>query len=79
MLTTYMLTIVPPAGQTILSLHRRVNDLLPYFLIRQTLKIGNAASMINGMIKVVLAKMNLSTFTSWIGGQPSDSGTNLLQ
>lgn len=35
--------------------------------------------MINGMLQLLLAKMNMSTVTSWFGGQPSDSGMNLLQ
>ncbi|KAL8639603.1 MAG: hypothetical protein Q9226_008854 [Calogaya cf. arnoldii] len=52
---------------------------MPYFLIKQTLKIGNAASMLNGMTQLLLAKMNLSTLTSWFGAQSSDSGMNLLQ
>ena len=51
----------------------------PYFLIRQTLKVGNAASMLSGMVKLVLAKLNISTVTTWFGGQGSDSGMNLLQ
>ena len=57
----------------------RVNDLLPYFLIRQTLKVGNAASMLGGMVKLLLAKMNMSTVTTWFGAAASDSGMNLLQ
>ncbi|KAI4116352.1 MAG: hypothetical protein LQ345_003207 [Seirophora villosa] len=59
----------------VIMLHR----LTPYFLIKQTLKVGNAATMLNGMVQLLLAKMNLSTLTSWFGGQPSDSGMNLLQ
>ena len=51
----------------------------PYFLIRQTLKVGNAASMLSGMVKLILAKLNMSTVTTWFGGQGSDSGMNLLQ
>ena len=63
-----------------LSLLVRANDLLPYFLIRQTLKIGNVATMLNGMIKIVLTKMSMSTLTSWFRYTPSsDSGMNLLQ
>ena len=61
------------------SLLNRLHRLTPYFLVKQTLKIGNAASMLNGMTQLVLAKMNLSTLTSWFGGQTSDSGMNLLQ
>ena len=61
------------------SLLNRLHRLTPYFLVKQTLKIGNAASMLNGMTQLILAKMNLSTLTSWFGGQASDSGMNLLQ
>ncbi|KAL9577454.1 MAG: hypothetical protein Q9212_006357, partial [Teloschistes hypoglaucus] len=71
--------IVSPRGQSIISLLNRVHRLAPYFLIKQTLKVGNAASMLSGMTQLVLAKMNLSTLTSWFGGQVSDSGMNLLQ
>ena len=75
----HYILIVSPRGQSMLPLLVRANDLLPYFFIRQTLKIGNAASMLNGMANIVLAKMNKSTFTSWFGGSASDSGMNLLQ
>ncbi|KAI4090291.1 MAG: hypothetical protein LQ344_004839 [Seirophora lacunosa] len=71
--------IVSPRGQSMLSLLNRLHRLTPYFLIKQTLKVGNAATMLNGMVQLLLAKMNLSTLTSWFGGQPSDSGMNLLQ
>ncbi|KAI4173485.1 MAG: hypothetical protein LQ346_008412 [Caloplaca aetnensis] len=71
--------IVSPRGQSMLSLLNRVHRLMPYFLVKQTLKVGNAASMLNGMVQLLLAKMNLSTLTSWFGAQPSDSGMNLLQ
>ncbi|KAL8927102.1 MAG: hypothetical protein Q9172_001524 [Xanthocarpia lactea] len=71
--------IVSPRGQSMVALLNRLHRLAPYYLIKQTLKIGNAASMINGMAQLLLAKMNLSTLTSWFGGQASDSGMNLLQ
>ncbi|KAL8800297.1 MAG: hypothetical protein Q9200_007287 [Gallowayella weberi] len=71
--------IVSPRGQSMVSLLNRVHRLTPYFLVKQTLRIGNAASMLNGMIQLILAKMNMSTLTSWFGGQASDSGMNLLQ
>ena len=51
-----------------------------YGIIRQTLKIGNVASMINAMMKVVLAKMSVASVTNWMGlTQGSDEGMNLLQ
>lgn len=71
--------IVSPRGQSMISLLNRFHRLTPYFLVKQTLKVGNAASMLNGMSQLLLAKMNLSTITSWFGAQQSDSGMNLLQ
>ena len=35
--------------------------------------------MLSGMVKLVLAKLNMSTVTTWFGGQGSDAGMNLLQ
>ena len=75
----HYIVVISPRGQSILPLLTKAHNLAPYFMIRQTLKLGNAASMLNGMVKLVLAKMNMSTVTSWFGGQPSDSGMNLMQ
>ena len=75
----HYIIVISPRGQSILPLLTKAHNLAPYFMIRQTLKLGNAASMLNGMVKLVLAKMNMSTVTSWFGGQPSDSGMNLMQ
>ena len=72
--------ILSPQGQNILQLLARVHDLVPYFLIRQTLRMGNVASMLNAMVKIVLAKMNMSSFSSWFGySSDSGAGMNLLQ
>ena len=75
----HYIIVISPRGQSIVPLLTKAHNLAPYFMIRQTLKIGNAASMLNGMVKLILAKMNMSTLTSWFGGQPSDSGMNLMQ
>ena len=75
----HYIVVISPRGQSILPLLTKAHNLAPYFMIRQTLKLGNAASMLNGMVKLILAKMNMSTVTSWFGGQPSDSGMNLMQ
>ena len=75
----HYIIVISPRGQSILPLLTKAHNLAPYFMIRQTLKVGNAASMLNGMVKLILAKMNMSTITSWFGGQPSDSGMNLMQ
>ena len=72
--------ILSPKGQNLLTLIENANKLVPYGIIRQTLKIGNVASMINAMMKVVLAKMSVASVTNWMGlTQGSDEGMNLLQ
>lgn len=54
--------------------------LVPYGLVRQTLRVGNAASMINGMVKLVLTKMSVTAVTNWMGWSNSaNDGMNLLQ
>lgn len=57
-----------------------VHNLLPYMVMRQTLKVGNVATMINGMVRVILAKVSVATVTNWIGlSSGADEGMNLLQ
>ncbi|KAK6334944.1 hypothetical protein TWF718_010384 [Orbilia javanica] len=72
--------VTSPKGQTLLSLVERTNKLIPYRIVRQTLRVGNAATMISGMTKLVLAKMSIGTLTNWIGwSSGADEGMNLLQ
>jgi hypothetical protein len=72
--------ILSPKGQYLLKLVANVNRLVPYVVIRQTLKIGNVATMISAMMKVVLAKMSVSTITNWMGlTSGEDQGMNLMQ
>ena len=72
--------IKSPKGQQLLTLIDHANKLVPYTMIRQTLKIGNVASMISAMVRVVLAKMSVASVTNWIGWtKDSDEGMNLLQ
>lgn len=48
--------------------------------MRQTLRIGNVATMLNGMVRLILAKISVSTVTNWIGlSSGADEGMNLLQ
>jgi hypothetical protein len=57
-----------------------VHKLVPYSIARQTLKVGNAATMINGMIKLLLTKVSVTAFTNWIGiSNSANDGMNLLQ
>ncbi|KIW93440.1 uncharacterized protein Z519_06045 [Cladophialophora bantiana CBS 173.52] len=72
--------ILSPKGQYLLKLVDNANKLVPYMVLRQTLKIGNVATMINAMVKVGLAKMSVTSVTNWIGlTQSQDEGTNLMQ
>ncbi|KAF3920557.1 hypothetical protein ABW20_dc0110133 [Dactylellina cionopaga] len=72
--------ITSPKGQTLLSLIERTHKLIPYRIIRQTLKVGNAATMISGMTRLILAKMSIGALANWIGlSTGADEGMNLLQ
>ncbi|EWC44577.1 hypothetical protein DRE_06658 [Drechslerella stenobrocha 248] len=72
--------VTSPKGQMLLSLIERTNRLIPYRIIRQTLRVGNAATMVSGMVRLVLAKMSIGAVTNWIGlSTGADEGMNLLQ
>ena len=72
--------VLSPKGQYLLTLVDHANKLVPYAVIKQTLRIGNVASMINAMMKVVLAKMSVASVTNWMGlTQTADEGMNLMQ
>lgn len=72
--------ILSPKGQYILKLVDNANKLIPYLAIRQTLKIGNIATMMSGLVKLILTKMSVASLTNWIGlTATEDDGMNLLQ
>ncbi|KAF4310557.1 hypothetical protein GTA08_BOTSDO13955 [Botryosphaeria dothidea] len=72
--------VVSPDGQALLRILANVHKLVPYSIIRQTLRVGNAATMINGMVRLVLAKFSVGTLTNWVGiSKNADEGMNLLQ
>ncbi|KAF4555691.1 Hypothetical protein D9617_2g056540 [Elsinoe fawcettii] len=72
--------ILSPEGPTMVRMLDAVNKLAPYGLIRQTLRIGNVATMISGMMKLMLAKMSIGSFTNWVGvSSGADEGMNLMQ
>ncbi|TFA99388.1 hypothetical protein CCMA1212_008699 [Trichoderma ghanense] len=71
---------VSPEGQDLLKLIENINTLIPYKMIKQTLRIGNAATMISGMMRLMLAKLSVTSLTNWVGLTASaDDGMNLLQ
>ncbi|KAK5950284.1 hypothetical protein OHC33_008753 [Knufia fluminis] len=72
--------ILSPKGQYLLKLVDNANKLIPYMALRQTLKIGNIATMISALMKLILAKMSVASITNWIGlTATEDDGMNLLQ
>ncbi|KAK5111035.1 hypothetical protein LTR62_005410 [Meristemomyces frigidus] len=72
--------VLSPEGPTLLRMISTVHSMLPYTIIRQTLKIGNVATMISAMMRIVLAKASVSTVTNWMGlTSGADEGMNLLQ
>ena len=72
--------VLSPEGPTILRMIESVHKLLPYMMIRQTLKVGNVATMLSGIMRIVLAKASVATVTNWIGlSSGANEGMNLLQ
>jgi hypothetical protein len=72
--------VMSPDGQYLIRLLENVHRLIPYMMIRQTLRVGNAATMINGMVRLVLAKLSVTAVTNWIGlTNNTNDGMNLLQ
>jgi hypothetical protein len=69
-----------PDGQYLVRLIENFHRLIPYTVVKQTLRVGNAATMINGMVRLVLAKLSVTAMTNWIGlTNNSNDGMNLLQ
>ncbi|KAF7679594.1 hypothetical protein GT037_003342 [Alternaria burnsii] len=72
--------VMSPDGQYLVRLVENLHRLIPYTVIRQTLRVGNAATMINGMVRLVLAKLSVTAMTNWIGlTNNTNDGMNLLQ
>nr|OQO20159.1 hypothetical protein B0A51_10805 [Rachicladosporium sp. CCFEE 5018] len=72
--------VLSPEGPALLRMIGSVHGLLPYSVIRQTLKVGNVATMISGVMRIMLAKVSVSAVTNWMGlSSGADEGMNLLQ
>lgn len=58
----------------------QVHKMVPYNMVRQTLKVGNAATMIAGMMKIFLAKLSVGSVSNWFGiTKDAADGMNLMQ
>jgi Domain of unknown function in PX-proteins (DUF3818) len=69
-----------PDSAYLQSLVSNILKLIPWTILRQSLRIGNAASMINAVTKLFLTKLSLTSFTNWVGlSNNPDDGMNLLQ
>lgn len=67
-------------GQYLLKLVETTHKLIPYSMVCQTLRVGNAATMMSGMLKLFLAKVSIGGLTNWIGlTKNAPDGMNLMQ
>jgi len=76
----HYIMILSPDGPYLTRIVENVHKLVPYALMRPPLRVGNAATMINGMVKLLLTKISVNSVTSFFGlTNPSDAGMNLMQ
>ncbi|KAI0540865.1 PX-associated-domain-containing protein [Xylaria digitata] len=59
--------VLSAEGPYLLKIIENVHRLVPYTVIGQTLRVGNAASMINGMSRLFLSKLSMAAVSNWIG------------
>ncbi|KAI0602908.1 PX-associated-domain-containing protein [Biscogniauxia sp. FL1348] len=72
--------VLSSEGPYLLKLLSNVHTLIPYTVMGQTLRIGNAGTMIAGFVRLFLAKVSVGAFSNWIGlTQGASDGMNLLQ
>ncbi|CAJ2509736.1 Uu.00g056360.m01.CDS01 [Anthostomella pinea] len=72
--------VLSAEGPYLLKLLDNVHKLIPYTMIGQTLRVGNAGTMINGLVRLFLAKVSVGSITNWIGLTSNASdGMNLMQ
>ncbi|KAH8647116.1 hypothetical protein BX600DRAFT_518402 [Xylariales sp. PMI_506] len=71
--------VLSTQGQDLLKILEGAHKMIPYAVVAQTLRIGNPATMINGMMKIFLAKASVASFTNMIGlTKDASEGMNLL-
>ncbi|KAI1085562.1 hypothetical protein F5B20DRAFT_7187 [Whalleya microplaca] len=72
--------VLSAEGPYLLKLLDNVHKLIPYTMIGQTLRVGNAGTMINGLLRLFLAKVSVGAVSNWIGlTKDAADGMNLLQ
>ncbi|KAJ6585287.1 hypothetical protein B0H19DRAFT_1059533 [Mycena capillaripes] len=70
----HYLLVVNPTGPTLVTLIKRVHGLLPYGIIRQTLRVSNAATLLSAVLRIFL--QHVPSVRGWWSGK---RGHNLLQ
>ncbi|KAK6227351.1 hypothetical protein QIS74_00906 [Colletotrichum tabaci] len=76
----HQVLVISPEGQYLVKLMEQVHKMVPYNMVRQTLKVGNAATMIAGMMKIFLAKLSVGSVSNWFGiTKDAADGMNLMQ
>ncbi|KAG9078518.1 hypothetical protein FS749_009448 [Ceratobasidium sp. UAMH 11750] len=70
----HYLFAVNPAGPTLVTLIKRVHGLLPYGVLRQTLRVSNAATLLSAVLRIFL--QHAPSVRGWFKGK---RGQNLLQ
>ncbi|CAE6435601.1 unnamed protein product [Rhizoctonia solani] len=70
----HYLLVVNPAGPTLVTLIKRVHGLLPYGILRQTLRVSNAATLVSAVLRIFL--QHAPSVRGWFSGK---RGQNLLQ
>lgn len=74
------LFVLSAEGPYLLKLLSNVHSLVPYSVVGQTLRVGNAGTMINAMVRLFLAKVSVGAVTNWLGfTQNAADGMNLFQ
>lgn len=53
--------VLQPEGKQLLKMMDTMDTLMPYTIIKQTLRMGNTQTILNGMIKIALAKVGDKT------------------
>jgi|SRR6187551_448229 len=72
--------VVSSEGQYLLKLIENTHKMVPYLMMGKIFKYGNAATMLNAMVKLLLTKLSLTSLSNWAGiTQNPYEGMNLLQ
>lgn len=72
--------VLSSEGPYLVKLIESFHGMIPYAVVRQTLRMSNAATMISAMLKLFLSKLSLGSISNYIGiTRNADDGMNLLQ